>query len=427
MTVLERFDRQARIRGWDQERLQRGRVAVHGRDWLGTYVVWALASLGIGTVVWVGRPRPRTEGLASRLLNIPCPWGDGTILNYPFDIEYGPELDWSLAGPVADLLVIATEDPIEQALSLDWAAHHGIPVLVGSATGAGWFGLKPPPDTQPEPQDPILSLVVAALLVDAVRERLCPLAGGLLPAEGRLELSLPTTSPARLDIVLIGVGAIGVYAAIALAAAYGPRLHFQLWDFDHVEMTNLNRQGLFTTADARDQVPKAYAAKRALAGLFPEVRMKAEVRRLAAEDARRLDALSPRPTALLSAVDNAATRLVLQGLGQELGLAVIQGGTGTFSADCFTQEAGGPLLDDQMHGALTTAATREGAGGHRHRGCAVDPSYIVPGMMAGAFLALRSRQLGLEAGLPPIRWRSGSLPLDERTTPRGFESAELVV
>ena len=106
---------------------------------------------------------------------------------------------------------------------------------------------------------------MAALLVDAVRERLCPLAGGLLPPEGGLGLSPPTASGSVADVVLVGVGAIGVYAAVALAAAYGPQMHLQLWDFDHVELTNLNRQGLFTVADARDRVPKAHAARRALA------------------------------------------------------------------------------------------------------------------------------------------------------------------
>src|SRR5438046_1457065 len=109
MTILERFDRQARIRGWDQERLRLARVAVHGRDWLGAFVVWALASLGIGTVVWVGRPRARTEGLARLLLASPGPWGEGTILEYPFEIEYGPELDWTLAGRSPDVLVLGTE------------------------------------------------------------------------------------------------------------------------------------------------------------------------------------------------------------------------------------------------------------------------------------------------------------------------------
>src|SRR5262245_52106555 len=98
MADMERFDRQTRIPGWNQARLARSCVAVCGRDWLGTYVSWALASLGIGTILWLGRPRPESEPLAGFLLADGSPWDGSTIEDYPLDVEYGPELDWVLAG-----------------------------------------------------------------------------------------------------------------------------------------------------------------------------------------------------------------------------------------------------------------------------------------------------------------------------------------
>src|SRR5262249_5648614 len=146
---------------------------------------------------------------------------------------------------------------------------------------------------------------------------------------------------------------------VGVAAAFGDQVHLRLWDFDRVAPENLNRQALFTEQDARAQAPKADAALRSLGRIFPRVRLVSEVSRIGPQDAGRLAALVPRPTAILSAVDNAATRLVLQQLGHEQDLPVIQGGTATFAADCFTQTVGGPLLDDQMHGALSTAAARE--------------------------------------------------------------------
>ncbi len=61
MTTLGPFERQRPIPGWRQEQLGRARVAVLGRDWLGTFVVWALRSMGIGEISWIGRPRPVQE------------------------------------------------------------------------------------------------------------------------------------------------------------------------------------------------------------------------------------------------------------------------------------------------------------------------------------------------------------------------------
>ncbi len=60
-------------------------------------------------------------------------------------------------------------------------------------------------------------------------------------------------------------------------------------------------------------LPKAGAALRSLARIFPHVQLVSEVSHIGLEDAARLNALSPRPTAILSAVDNAATRLEVQG------------------------------------------------------------------------------------------------------------------
>ena len=98
MTLPNLHDRQERITGWDQEGLRRARVAVCGRDHAGALLVWALGSLGVGEILWIGRPRPATEPLARFLLSCPPPWGEGDIYDFPFDPEYGPELDWAWPG-----------------------------------------------------------------------------------------------------------------------------------------------------------------------------------------------------------------------------------------------------------------------------------------------------------------------------------------
>lgn len=91
----------------------------------------------------------------------------------------------------------------------------------------------------------------------------------------------------------------------------------------------------------------------------------------------------------------------------------MQGGTSAFSADCVTQRPTGPTLDEQLHGALTAARSRE-ASRRRGPGCTADPSYVVPSMMCGGLVALRAFQaMESDLPLPAIRWRSGRLPMQE--------------
>jgi molybdopterin/thiamine biosynthesis adenylyltransferase len=418
---MTRFDRQARIPGWNQDRLGRACVAVCGRDWLGALVVWGLASMGLGSILWLGRPRRETAGLANLLLAHPGPWDGCTITDYPFDVEYGPELAWALDGSPVDMLVACVEDPDEQAQCQRFAHERRIKLATGVTAGGGWFGGGALPVGRRGEQSPIVAMALAAVLIDVVRETLCPLAGGLWPPEGGLGFQSPRASRSTRAL-LVGIGGIGVYAAVALAAALGADLHLHIWDFDSVEESNLNRQGLFTRTHAWDRAPKASAARDVLARLFPRVRLSAEVRRLAPGDGNRLDRMLSRPAALLSAVDNAPTRLLLQALGADLGLPLIQGGTDTFAADCFTQGLNGPTLDDQMHGALSAAATRE-VPRSQPGGCAADPSYVVPGMMAGALMAHRLTLLEPHSQLPPIRWRSGCLPVEQRDLNHGLRLA----
>ncbi len=71
------------------------------------------------------------------------------------------------------------------------------------------------------------------------------------------------------SVLIVGVGAIGTYAAEMMV-----RMGFKkliLIDRDFVELSNLQRQTLFTEADAKARLPKAYAAALALKQLNHEV------------------------------------------------------------------------------------------------------------------------------------------------------------
>ncbi|HKS67766.1 MAG TPA: ThiF family adenylyltransferase [Candidatus Acidoferrales bacterium] len=115
--------------------------------------------------------------------------------------------------------------------------------------------------------------------------------------------------------VLVGCGALGTVAAGLLARAGLGRL--RIVDRDFVELSNLQRQTLFTEADARESLPKAAAAERNLRAINSDVRIEAVVGDLTSRNAEEL--LSGFPL-ILDGTDNFETRLLLNDAAVSLGV-----------------------------------------------------------------------------------------------------------
>ncbi|MEO6749291.1 MAG: molybdopterin-synthase adenylyltransferase MoeB [Casimicrobiaceae bacterium] len=101
--------------------------------------------------------------------------------------------------------------------------------------------------------------------------------------------------------LIIGVGGLGTPAAQFLAAAGVGTL--TLCDADHVDLTNLQRQILFATADVGARKVDAAAAR--LVAVNPEITVERIDRRVGADD---LDALCAGASVVLDCSDNFATR-----------------------------------------------------------------------------------------------------------------------
>jgi molybdopterin-synthase adenylyltransferase len=87
-------------------------------------------------------------------------------------------------------------------------------------------------------------------------------------SEGQLKL-------ARTRILIVGCGALGCSQAEMLArAGIG---HLRIVDRDFVEFTNLQRQTLFSEADAEERLPKSVAAKVRLAAINSTIDIEAIV------------------------------------------------------------------------------------------------------------------------------------------------------
>lgn len=151
------------------------------------------------------------------------------------------------------------------------------------------------------------------------------MAAGRSARYSRQEIFLPIgrDGQARLGasrVAIVGCGALGSQLAETMVRA-GVGL-VRLIDRDIVEETNLQRQTLFTEADAAALRPKALAARERLATVNSDVEIDARVEDLTWDNARDLlDGID----LFLDGTDNFDTRYVLNDLAVELSVPWIYG------------------------------------------------------------------------------------------------------
>ena len=143
-------------------------------------------------------------------------------------------------------------------------------------------------------------------------------------------------------VLVVGVGALGCTIAEQLARAGVGHLTFV--DRDVVELTNLQRQVLFTEADARAGVPKAVAAAGRLAAVNSSIKLESIVADVDAETLPRLLARA-RPHVIVDGTDNAPTRYLINDAAVRGRLPWVYGGcVGTVGRSFAILPGVGPCL-----------------------------------------------------------------------------------
>lgn len=121
-------------------------------------------------------------------------------------------------------------------------------------------------------------------------------------------------------VLIVGVGALGSANAEALARAGIGKL--TLIDRDFVEWSNLQRQQLYTEADAELKLPKVIAAKARLAAINSSVNIDAQILDAESSDFEKLlDGID----LIIDATDNFDVRFLLNDLAQKYTIPWIYG------------------------------------------------------------------------------------------------------
>ncbi|MCP5114647.1 MAG: thiazole biosynthesis adenylyltransferase ThiF, partial [bacterium] len=122
-------------------------------------------------------------------------------------------------------------------------------------------------------------------------------------------------------VAIVGCGALGSFHAAALArAGVG---YLRIVDRDYVELSNLQRQWLFTEADAEQGMPKAVAAARYLAGVNSTIEVEPVVADLTPSNAEEL---LEEVSLILDGTDNFETRYLINDYAVREGVPWIYGG-----------------------------------------------------------------------------------------------------
>lgn len=120
--------------------------------------------------------------------------------------------------------------------------------------------------------------------------------------------------------LIIGIGGLGCSAALYLAASGIGTL--TLVDYDNVDLTNLQRQILHTTA--RIGTPKTESARKTLSALNPEIKIQIFNQQA---DETLLLSLLPQADIVLDCSDNFTTRYALNRVCKQLHKPLVSGAT----------------------------------------------------------------------------------------------------
>lgn len=252
----ERFDRQIRSTGWNQEALMRARIGVIGDDdLLASLFILSASALGIQDIILMA---PKLD---QRLVDAAARLSPEFKLNFLEGFYTHPILEDMFRG--CSVLVDLSHFGLADKLLLERSYRSGIPLVRGFTTledcqegfkvftyfrGREWDEIEQmvcsPNLPAPHFDDAVLDMIVAGMVLQETKNLLMgrPVAEEIIAYRRGC---IRSTGP-DFPVCIVGAGALGNFVALGLAFL-GFR-HITVMDPDMIEVTNLNRQILFYEA-----------------------------------------------------------------------------------------------------------------------------------------------------------------------------------
>jgi molybdopterin/thiamine biosynthesis adenylyltransferase len=346
--VLNRYDRQERIEGWNQAKLKEAKVAIVGAGHIGNFLSASLAALGVGDlriydnekIDYEIRNKPymerefllsrsregasKAEALEKRVQKI-NPLTSVTGIHMTLD-----NITESLVEP-PDITVIATndKDTIDRYRRLFSGSATTTYVAEGDRNAVLFSKIKPGtkiPDYTYHHQEAVNSEIISGFLCEEIVKKL--MNGGIVelmkynPNAYKLKGKKCTelVPLKNKKAIVVGAGALGNFLGIGLAHCGLEEIY--LVDDDIVDVTNLNRQILFYDSVGKY---KAEVLAERLMEINPDVKVTPIKERVTEKFENKV--IKIKPDILFDCVDNLSTRSILNHFAIRNQIPLISGGT----------------------------------------------------------------------------------------------------
>lgn len=343
--IENRYDRQERIEGWNQSKLQNAKVAIVGAGHIGNYLASSLAAVGVGDIRiyddekidYKNKEYCQREFLLSRAVK-----GASKAEELEKKVrEINPLVDvfgmhMSLDSVTQNLIekpnvmVIASNNKKIIDSYRSYASSNKINLYVAGGDENGVFFSRVAakeriPDYDGAEQEAINSEIIAGLLSGEI-------VWGLMGKEPLDFIGydpqdkLPKGKKINLkplknkNALVVGAGALGNFLGLGLSHANLGKVY--LVDDDTIEITNLNRQIMFH--DAVGKYKADVLAERIMA-INPDVKFEPLKKRVTEDFEDEIKKI--KPDILIDCVDNLSTRAILNHFALRYEIPLISGGT----------------------------------------------------------------------------------------------------
>lgn len=333
MAVAQRYDRQARIEGWDQTSLEKTVLTIVGNNTFSEYLALSSSALGIGKIRLISTPyeeisgeapflnlsnaRTREQKLEEMIKNI----GQSKFERINAHMKNRAE-EYFLDG--SSVVVDASGRHESRALCLNYTINTGVACELVQFSKNGFTATKK--DESPliffenadSRMDNISAMVASGIVLEEIKKHIF----GRIIERNPLQYEFPQKTEdektySKIKALIIGAGALGNFAAPGLA--YLGLKKMDIMDDDRIEETNLNRQISFFGAVG--MLKAEVLAERCAKMSGNKVNYQAITKRFGKEDSvKEYDIV-------FDCVDNFETRALLSKKCIEAKIPLISGGT----------------------------------------------------------------------------------------------------